>query len=99
LEAPLTFEWHSYIVKLVSNFIKLKKEDDSLYWSKNVGTGEYTKQLMYATIMEARFSDENQWWWTILWKLHTPKKSKITMWLALTNKLLTRENALEEILA
>jgi hypothetical protein len=54
LEGYLAPKWKSYVEKLVSNFIKVKEEEEeTLSWSKNVATGEYTTKLEYAEIMEA----------------------------------------------
>jgi hypothetical protein len=39
--------------------------------------------------MEGMFEGKKQWWWSILWKLGAPLKSKVTMSLAINNKLLT----------
>jgi hypothetical protein len=95
-EGSLAAEWHSYVVKLVSNFIKLKEEEeDSLCWSKNMVTWVYTRKLGNATIMEARLFGDKKRQQNIPWKIHAPLKIKLTVWLALTNKLLEWENGLK----
>jgi hypothetical protein len=42
--------------------------------------------------METQTIVEKQWWWGPIWKLKAPLKSKITLWLAINNKLLTWDN-------
>jgi hypothetical protein len=44
---------------------------------------------------ETQFTGEKQWWWSILWKLNAPLKSKITLSLEIDNKLLTWDNGIK----
>lgn len=85
-----------YVGLLASNYILLNDEEDySLCWSNNPGTGEYTTNLGYNAVAEASFSGEKCWWWGSLYKLPAPLQGKISLWLALNNKLLTWENGLK----
>jgi hypothetical protein len=55
----------------------------TLKWSKNKGTG------IYAAKMEEMEVREKHWWWRKIWKLNSPLKTRIFLWLALTKKILT----------
>jgi hypothetical protein len=35
------------------------------------------------------------WWWKPLWKLKSPLRCKLTLWLSLKNKLLTWDNGIK----
>jgi hypothetical protein len=90
LEGRIVEEWIRYIGILRSNFIKLRdEEDNNMVWSENERNGEYTTKIGYQAQVEQAFIGERIWWWEKVWKMHAPPKSKITLWLALHNQLLT----------
>ena len=84
-------EWNKYINLLVTNFIHLGTDPDKLVWTKNPKTGQYTTKLGYQVSIEDKTWEEKKWWWRKLWHTQSPIKTQITMWLALSNKLLTWE--------
>jgi hypothetical protein len=40
-------------------------------------------------LVEEEIQEVEIWWWKSLWRLEAPLKSKIYMWLALMDKMLT----------
>ena len=88
-------EWSYFIVKLNTNFIKLVEEvDDSLRWSQNLEIRVFIAKLGYKVQDEFEFVH-----YIVLVRnyLEASKyvKSKILLWIALSNKLLTWDNGLE----
>jgi hypothetical protein len=53
--------------------------------------GEYTMNLGYREKMEEEMEGKS-WWSSVVWKLESPFRAKIFMWLALDNKILTWDN-------
>jgi hypothetical protein len=52
----LADEWNHFIDILSSNCIHLnEEEEDSICWSKNTGTCEFTAKLGYNVVKEANF--------------------------------------------
>jgi hypothetical protein len=88
-------EWNSFITLLCENFITLDREyEDSLCWSKNPHNGSYIVKLGYKAWLEENSETQLKWWWKPLWKIKAPPRCKLTLWLALNNKLLTWDNCL-----
>jgi hypothetical protein len=101
-QPPLVFlniwpkEWEKYIGLLCENLIILDDEiADSLCWSKNPKDGTFTAKLGYKAWQEEKFEGSKKWWWGPIWKTKAPPRCKITLWLALNNKLLTWDNGLK----
>jgi hypothetical protein len=89
LPDALSVEWDSFISLLCENFITLDDEsEDSLCWSKNPKDGSFMTKLGYKSWQEDRLEISLKWWWKPMWKFKSPLKCKITLWLALNNKLL-----------
>ena len=95
LEGMLAEEWSYFIVKLNTNFIKLVEEvDDSLCWSQNLAIRVFIAKLGYKVQDEVEFVH-----YIVLVRNYLEAckyvKSKILLWIALSNKLLTWDNGLE----
>jgi hypothetical protein len=89
-------EWDRYISLLCKIQIFLDQEVvDELCWSKNPKSGVFTTKLGYNSWFEDRQVSQPLWWWKPLWKLKSPLHCKLTLWLALKNKLLTWDNGLK----
>jgi hypothetical protein len=56
-----------------------------LVWSLNPSR-VYLPKLGYKALVEEGREDQHVWWWKVLWKLKSPSKSKIFMWLILNNR-------------
>jgi len=54
--------------------------------------GSYYPKLGYKVICKDAVSEEPVWWWKKIWKYKYPLKTRIYMWLALDNKVLTWDN-------
>jgi hypothetical protein len=67
---------------------------DSLCWSKNPQNDSYSVKLGYKSWLEENSVIHPKWWWKPLWKIKSPPRCKLTLWLALNNKLLTWDNFL-----
>lgn len=62
LIGPLAKECQSYVDILVTNFIHLAdNEEDSLCWSRNVATRDYTVKLGYEALTLENFTSEIAW--------------------------------------
>jgi hypothetical protein len=95
LNLPLDMhdEWNSFINLLCEIFITLDREyEDSLCWSKNSQNDSYMIKLGYKAWLEEKSETQLKWWWKPLWKIKAPPRCKLTLWLALNNKLLTLDN-------
>jgi hypothetical protein len=56
-------EWYRYMCKLCSRHIMVVVEDiDSLAWSKNSLTREYSTKLGYNSLMEVDPNEPPKWW-------------------------------------
>ena len=91
LTGSTTIEWNRYVTKLVICFIHLEEETDTRIWTKNCKDGSFFAKLGYDDAMEREQEGNNHWWWTKIWKILGPLKTFLTLWLALSNKLLTWE--------
>ena len=58
-------------------------------WTKNPATGEFMTKLGYKNWALEQHQGKREDWWKQVWKNEGPLKAKITLWLALSNKLLT----------
>jgi hypothetical protein len=83
--------WRNYIDALSTSLFNLIDQKDSLIWSFNP-SGNYAPKHRYTTLILEHIDDPAPWWGTTLWKLKCPAKSKMFMWLLLTNKSPTWEN-------
>ena len=63
-------------------------EEDTLDQAYNTFGGVYTPYLGYST-MNMPDIQGAIWWWKHVWKLKSPKKTRIYLWLALKNKVVT----------
>jgi hypothetical protein len=52
LIGALAEAWCNYVSLVFSGFIRLREDEDSLCWSKNMNNGEFTAKLGYNTQME-----------------------------------------------
>ena len=84
-------EWNRFLNLLVTIFFHLGSELDRIIWTKNPKSGQYSAKLGYEVAIKELIVREDQWWRKRLWKIQSPLKTIITMWLALSNKLLTWE--------
>ena len=85
-------EWEHYVSSLTLASIRLAKKVGKLCWSKNMTIRDYTAKLGYATKVEVELLEDKKCWRAVVLKLYSPLKTKIVMWLALANKLLTWDN-------
>jgi hypothetical protein len=96
LEGNIAKEWTSYTDILTSIFISLREDDkESIVWLMNEKNGIYTVNLGYITLVEAVFEGDREWWWSYVWKYHMLVKTKIMLWLAIENKMLTWDNGIK----
>jgi hypothetical protein len=57
-------EWCCFIGKLFSNHIRIEEEyHDTLAWSKNPLTRDFTAKLGYKAHLEYVSTDSSPWWW------------------------------------
>jgi hypothetical protein len=54
--------------------------------------GTFSVKLGYNAWEEDCFTGPQKWWWGLLWKSKAPTRCKISLWLALNNKLLNWDN-------
>ena len=57
-------------------------------WTKNPTTRDLKAKLGYKNWDLEHYQGERNSWWKQVWKIEGPIKDKITLWLALRNKLL-----------
>jgi hypothetical protein len=68
-------EWSQFIGLMVANFIFLMEEDpDTLCWSKNPKSGDFTTKMGYKVWAESHFEGDKKWWWSLIWKISAPLK-------------------------
>jgi hypothetical protein len=95
LEGQDTIDWNQFVDLLFLNYIRIQEEEeDSLIWTKNPATRDYTSNWISYSYGGTSLA-EKQWWWGPIWKLKAPLKSKIILWLAINNKLLTWDNGIK----
>ena len=90
LMGDLVVEWNHYVTRLVNNFIHLEEdESDKLIWTKNGKCGSFSAKLGYEVATKDENEGEHLWWWTKILKTLGPLKTILTLWLVLSNKILT----------
>ena len=95
LEGNQSREWQRFLDMLKYNFINLSEEEDRICWCKNPTTGDFTIKFGIFSKVVEEIQVEKKWWWELIWKFHGSLKTKIALWLALENKLLTWDNDLK----
>jgi len=60
--------------------------------SRNRASSKFTTKLGYPARIEDEGPADKEWWWKPVWKMPGPIIAKKFLWLALANKLLTRDN-------
>jgi len=83
--------WDRYTMSLRDSHIRLVEKDDELIWNLD-DTGVYTPKQGYDILSQDMNNREVAWWWSLLWKLKFPTKSRLFMWCILENKVPTRDN-------
>jgi hypothetical protein len=83
--------WELYVNELRRAHIRLTKSPNELIWSYNKVGGDYSVRLGYKALSTSR-DGIAYWWWKALWKVEAPKKSKLLLWLALSDKVLIRDH-------
>jgi hypothetical protein len=84
--------WTLSVQKLKQSAIRLREEEDEIVWSKNNSSGRYTTQLGYKAMFRVEEENDRKWWWKSVWKIKSPIKQKVFLWLVLANKILTWDN-------
>ena len=80
LEEGLKEEWEKYVSLLKSSFSHLQEEkEDKFVWTKNRVNGDFSAKLGYEAIRQESFQGEKIWWWRIIWKIHSPLKTILTL--------------------
>ena len=69
-----------------------REKEDKLVWTKNIVNGDFSTKLGYKTWAWDQHQGEKMKWWKNLWKAEGPLEDKLTLWLTLSNKLLTWDN-------
>jgi hypothetical protein len=67
-------------------------ESNSLKWGMNDIASFFTTKLGYKVMFLEGLvggNQERRWWWDHIWNIKGPLKTKIHIWLALNNQLLT----------
>ena len=86
-------KWNDFVSLLQLCFIHLEEDaKDKLVWTKNPATGDFTTKLGYKSWELEHYQGDKSYWWKQVWKSEVPLKAKITLWMALNNKILTWEN-------
>ena len=72
--------------------IELSEEEDSLIWSRDEKRGYPTIKIVHLALIEDDGVLVTKWWHKYVWKGNLPLKIRCFLWLALENKLLTKDN-------
>jgi hypothetical protein len=93
LPRNLAEEWSFYTSQLKHSAIILQDWEDELKWSRNKAHGNLTAKLGYEAMMEnllePDLSNGKACWWALIWMLESHLKTRLLLWLALPNKVLT----------
>jgi hypothetical protein len=90
LEGEEVNQWNTLMGKLARNYIHLKEEYNLLVWSSKF-LGKYSTSLGYKD-MSLEGVPTECWSWKPLLKLKDPLKSRLFLWLAISDKVLTWDN-------
>ena len=74
-----------YLRELIRAHIILTDQEDSLVWEAAPG-GSYTPKAGCLLLSAGGEQREVAWWWSPLWRLKCPAKTKLFMWCVLNNK-------------
>lgn len=89
LEGGLAEEWQQFTASLKHNAIRQKDDEDEIILSKNRASRMLIAKLGYEVLVEENVEGEKKWWWKVIWKLSSPLKSRILLWMVLSNNVLT----------
>ena len=81
-------DWQSFIGSLEEENVCISDNQDVLIWALDPH-GRYSPKSGYAYASAARLTGDSSWWWSHIWKLKAPPKSRLFMWCILTNKVHT----------
>jgi hypothetical protein len=71
--------------------IRLSDSEDELIWDP-APSGSYSPKLGYLKCNSELSTQEAVWWWSKLWKVKSPTKTRLFMWNVLRNKVPTWDN-------
>ena len=81
-------EWKNYTIDFKRGHIRLIEEPDDLFQNYNEEGGNFTANLRCIPGLN-QDPGVNLLWWKALWKVSTPLKAKILVWLVFNNNGLT----------
>ena len=82
-------EWNDYIYKIRNTGLSLHHCKDSLFWSRNVNTGNITAALAYSSSVNTTFLECIPLWFKEVWHWKLPLKTVLFSWLLLADRILT----------
>ena len=80
--------WNGYLSILKSIHIRFRNEDDVLVWNQ-AKSGKYSPKGGYMHLILQQHEMETTWWWSMIWQLKCPLKSKKNCWFLFSGKALT----------
>jgi hypothetical protein len=86
-----TRELELFIHGLKIAHIRLSDSEDELIWDP-APSGSYSPKLGYLKCNSDLNTQETVWWWSKLWKVKSPTKTRLFMWNVLRNKVPTWDN-------
>jgi hypothetical protein len=95
LEDQEATKWDVIVQRFSVNNVHIKEEEDLIVWAKNVVGGFYTTRLGYEAMYTNDQVQIKQWWKKKVWKIRATLKTRIFLWMALSNEILTWGNVLK----
>lgn len=75
----MSLMWYFLTASLRGEHIRLSDWDDYLIWDLDL-VGAYNPKARYIFLSAEFFNRDLKWWWSHLWKMNSPSKSKLFGW-------------------
>lgn len=85
---------NTFIRALTEAHVWIKEEEDEVIWALSK-SGKYTPKEGYLVLAEDRRSQALESQWNHIWKLKSPPRSKLLMWIILKKKIPTGDNLIK----
>lgn len=86
-------EWQDYISVLTESHIRIKEGPDELVWSQ-AKNGVYSPKSGYISLMQHKRPEQVSIWWSNIWKLAAPPRTRLFFWCILEDKIPMGEHLL-----
>lgn len=78
--------WSDYTIALTESNIRILEGEDEIIWAP-AKHGRYSPKGGYLVLMDSHRPQICDTWWSSMWKLKVPPRSRLLMWTIMKNKI------------